>query len=243
MPGTSLRRAFTAFALALVATTLPAQTYKLALKQLSTTETYRALVLVIAEAGGFSFDIQTQQPGAAIALVEKGEVDAACPGIVAKAPTRLRSQNYDYSTTPLYNLAFVLYTNKSKSVDMADLKKGNTKGYNIDTDTSNTSNFEFNCAATANIEQSLRKVDAGTIDGLLYSQTNTDPVLKKAGFKNIRRQLYDTYEVVFALPKGARGGPLDKALTEGIRKLKESGKFDRLMGPLISTARYSDWQQ
>lgn len=68
----------------------------------------------------------------------------------------------------------------------------------------------------------------------------SDPVVKSAGLKNVERRLYKRFDVKVVLPKGSRGGPVDKWLTEQIGKLRASGEFDKIMGPLDSPFRV--WQ-
>jgi ABC-type amino acid transport substrate-binding protein len=88
----------------------------------------------------------------------------------------------------------------------------------------------------------MRKVDAGTIDACVYSQTTGDTALKSAAVKNVKRQLFDNFNQYFALQKGAKNGPVDKMITDGLAKLKASGRVQEIMGDLIKISQYSDWQ-
>jgi hypothetical protein len=47
---------------------------------------------------------------------------------------------------------------------------------------------------------------------------------------------------VFILPKGERGGPADKFISDAVRKLKESGEFERIMAANLTMSVYDDWQ-
>ena len=58
----------------------------------------------------------------------------------------------------------------------------------------------------------------------------------------IKRQLYDQYDLVFPIQKGGKGGRVDTMLTDGIAKLKQSGRFDQIMGGLVKADMYNDWQ-
>jgi polar amino acid transport system substrate-binding protein len=246
MSSTMIKRNMFLFMLVIVLTSMVgfayAEKFKVAVAQLPTTDTYKALALAIAEAGGNSFDIQVVPNARAAYLIENKQIDTSMPMLSIKDPAKVRALKYDYSTTPFLKSAFVLFTNKAKSVDIADLKKGNTKGFKIEADTSMVNQFEFTALASTNIEASLKKVEAGTIDGFIHSQTSTDAVLKNLKLSKVKRQLYDEFDLVFTLQKGARGGALDKQLTAGLEKIKANGTYERLFGKMAAAAKYNDWQ-
>jgi len=219
-----------------------AQSYKVALMDLPSAPLYRELLQGIAQEAGAKLDMQVVPVARALGLVETKTADIECPQLVSHNPDRLRTLPFDYSTAVIYNSAFVLYTNKAKSVDVANLKAGNSKGYVIETDLSNLTSFEFKGSPTTSLEASLKKVDAGAIDGFIFSQTAGDPIVKRLGLTHVRRQLYDNFQLAFALQKGARGGPADRMLTTGLTKLRADGRFDKLMGDYVKSAKYADWQ-
>jgi polar amino acid transport system substrate-binding protein len=224
------------------ATTLGAQTYKVALMELPSTPLYRDLTVAIGEEAGVKLEIQVVPVARAIGLVESRQVDLECPQLVSRNAERLRNLPFDYSTEIIYESAFVLYTNKAKPVDLANLKGGNSRGYVIETDLSNLSSFEFTGSPTTNLEGSLRKVDSGAIDGFIFSQTVGDPIVKRLGLTNIRRQLYDNFPLVYALQKGGRGGPVDRMLTAGLARLRANGRLEKLIGEYARASKYVDWQ-
>jgi polar amino acid transport system substrate-binding protein len=219
-----------------------AQTYKVAIVQVSTSESFKQLVLAIGEVMKVNFEVQIVPGTRAAYLVENKQVDIGMPVLGMRDPAKVAALGYDYATSSIYRNSFVLYTNKAKAVDIAELKKGNAKGYKIETGGSNVNQYEFPALPSTNAEASLKKVDAGSIDGYLYSQITADAALKATGLKTIRRQTYDDYDLVFMLQKGARGGALDKLITAGLAKLKADGRFDKIMGDIIKSARYVEWQ-
>lgn len=223
---------------------LPAfgQTYSVTVRQLATTEMYSNLIKAIAEEMKVTMNIQAMPGGRTNYLVENKQTDVILPDLKIPDPAKQAALKYDYSTSTMYSLSFVLYTNKNKSVDIADLKKGNTKGYKIETDVSQVHTFEFLGTPTTNLEASLKKVDEGVIDGFIFSQSTGDALLKKGGFKNIKRNFYGIYEMVFGLQKGQKGGQLDKLLTEGLKRIKTSGKYDQILGKAVKDGIYQEWQ-
>ena len=139
---------------------------------------------------------------------------------------------YDCSTVILMKVAFVLYTNKNKPIDIDSLKKGNSNKYKIEVDPSRMNDFDYSVMPSSNFEASVQKVANGTVDGLIVSQTIGDPLLKKLGFKNIKRQLWFEYDEHFSIQKGAIGTEVDKMLTEGVVKL--TGGFEK-------DSKYNNW--
>jgi polar amino acid transport system substrate-binding protein len=223
-------------------TIISAKEYKAAVYQLPTSDTYVNLLKAIAEATGNNFDIQIVPSARGVYMVENKQADFVCPATVSADPKKIPTMKYDYSTASLYKTTFVLYTNKSKPIDVAELKKGNSKNFKIETTASLAELFEFDLLPTTNLEGSLQKVDNGSIDGFIYSQTSGDQLLRKLALKNVKRQLYSKNDLAFGILKGTKGGEVDKMLANGITKTKASGKFDQIMGVLIKSADYIDWQ-
>jgi polar amino acid transport system substrate-binding protein len=219
-----------------------AQSYKVVIVQVSTSESFKTLVEAIGAATGAKFEIQVVPSARVAYLVENKQADLGLPLLGMKDAAKVAALGYDYATTSIYKNAFVLYTNKAKAVDLADLKKGNAKGFKIESGGSNPNQYDFTVSLSPNIDGSLKKIDAGSIDGYIYSQITTDAALKASGLKSIKRQLYNEYDLQFVLQKGQRGGALDKLLTEGMAKIKASGRYDAILGDIVKAAKYNDWQ-
>ncbi len=143
--------------------------------------------------------------------------------------------NYDLSTETLFYVNFVLYTNINKRINRENLKT-----YLIETDQAHTQLFEFNITPSTCIECSLKKLNAGRIDGFIFGDYASDPYIKKYDLHNIHRELYGVFEVKVVLPKGGRQGELDNILSEGISKLKNSGEYTKIIKFLSQP--YYDWQ-
>ncbi len=216
--------------------------YKVAIKQLPTTDLYMKILKAFEEASGNTFNIQIYPPARADYLVSNGEVDIQFPIIVTPDVNKHKDLKYDFSSVILYKLAFVLYTNKKKAIDINSLKKGNPNKYIIEIDPSRAGDYNFSTTASDNFEESFKKLDNGVIDGLIVSQTSGDVLLKSLGLKTIKRQLWHEYDLTFSLIKGGKGGEIDKMLIQSFKKLKANGKFDKVAAPLANSARYNNWQ-
>lgn len=154
------------------------------------------------------------------------KVDFHAPLI--KNPTLDESTlDYDHSTATIFHVNFVLYTNKSKPVDRNKLE-----GLTIETDAAHTQYFPFKTVASSDLAASLKKLNAGRIDAFIFADMASDPIIKDLGLSNIDRQLYERFDVKIILPKGQRGGTVDKMISSAKAKLEESGEWEKIMGVL-----------
>jgi ABC-type amino acid transport substrate-binding protein len=219
-----------------------AKDYKVAVFNVGTSEIFVSFLKSMAEATNNKFEIQTVPNARALYLLENNQVDIILPISVIIDEKKISSLSYSYSTTNLFNNAFVLYTNKKSQIDIESLKKGNPKNYKIETSASLADLLEFTPLISPNLEASLQKVDNGSIDGLLYSQSSGDILVKKLALTSIKRQFYGDRYLSFAIKKGTKGGEVDKLITDGITKTKANGKFEEILGVIYKKAKYDNWQ-
>lgn len=142
---------------------------------------------------------------------------------------------FDYSTSVIFDVNFVLYTNKNKPVDLSKLST-----YTISTDNAHTVLFDFDIKRETSVESALKKLNIGRIDGFIFADVEVDPILKQLNLTQIKRELYKIYHVHAVLPKGQKGKETDLMITEGLKKSKESGVYQQLLSPLYKP--YDDWQ-
>jgi polar amino acid transport system substrate-binding protein len=137
--------------------------------------------------------------------------------------------DFQHSTETLFKVVFVLYTNKGNK----EINPKNVDKFKIETDRAHVGYFNFPIQPSDSIEGSLKKVDMGRIDGFIFAMPETDAALNKLGLKNINRWEYKTFEVKAVLPKGEKGKEIDEILTTSIEKLKQNGKYNQIMGPIL----------
>jgi len=142
---------------------------------------------------------------------------------------------YDHATETIFHVNFVLYSNKNKPLDMSKLGS-----YKLETDRAHIQYFPFPTEASSSLENSLKRVDAGRIDGFIFAALESDSIIKQDNLKNIHRSLYKTFDVKIILPKGGRGGETDKLLTSAIESLRKKGLYDKIMASVEQP--YVDWQ-
>ncbi len=222
-----------------------AQDLKVVVPQVSPAaiDTYTKAIEAIAATAGKTVAVQVLPFARVVYLMETKQADIEVTIVQLPDQKKWARLKYDYSTAELVKIVFVLYTNKAKPISVADLKAGNAKGYKIETDSAHVDHFPFQASPSTSIDASLQKVAAGTIDGFVFSQGTTDGVLKRLGLKNITRQYFDTYNGVFMLQKGGRGGPIDTMISDGLAKIKANGKYQEIVGPYAAVAsKYIEWQ-
>jgi polar amino acid transport system substrate-binding protein len=192
------------------------------------------LVKAIARVSGVKLKLQVAPFVRSMDNAITGKVDAHMP--MMKSPyIKEKDLDYDLSTVTLYEVNFVLYTNKNKKINM-----NNLKNYKIETDMAHVGYFNFPVIASTDIVGSLQKVNAGRIDGFIFADFTSDSVIKEKGLKNIKREFYKQFEVKFVLPKGQKGKDVDKLLSKAVAQLKKTGELTKILSPV--DAPYNNWQ-
>jgi hypothetical protein len=214
--------------------------YRAAVLDLPTADRYVTLIQAIAVDRKVTIDVEVLPAARASFLVRSQQIDFLVPTGRFLGPRRETGQiNF---SAPIFPMAFILYTNKDKPVDVNDLKAGNKKRAKIEMNVSTTESFGFVGNPSHSLEASLRKVDGQIIDGLIFSQASGDLVLRKLGLKNIRRSLYANIEMLFGVSQAPASREVGRVLSEGLASLRKSGKFDELLGDLAHEATWNDWQ-
>ncbi len=192
------------------------------------------LVRLWAKATGKTIEIEAYPFKRSLRNTIKRNADFHLPLI--KNPYKTDDElDFDYSTSAIFNVNFVLYTNKNREIDKTKLSS-----YNITTDAAHTDLFDFPIGDNYFIESSLKMLIRGRIDGYIFADVEADPVLKKLGLKNIKRELYKIYHVHAVLPKGEKGKGTDIMISEAMNKIRKSGEWAELMNPVYH--EYIDWQ-
>lgn len=139
---------------------------------------------------------------------------------------------FGYSSTTIFTINFVLYSRRGESLDVDNLKN-----YRIATHGGHANLFPFPTIEDHSIEGSLRKLASGRIDGFVFADAGTDPVLFDLGLMDIQRQLYKVYDVHAVIAHEAKGGPIDQFITEATRGMDRS-----ILGLAMVDQPYRDWQ-
>jgi len=135
-----------------------------------------------------------------------------------------------YTTEDYGKVIFVLYTNK------------NVTGLTPETVTSGKFKIEIQPGhkeylgdfPEAALDAGLQKVESGRIDGYIASMSGCDALIQAMQLKNIKRQLFDTFETAIIFKKTEDGKQKRDLFNSLIRKIKENGEYDRIMGEINS---------
>lgn len=134
---------------------------------------------------------------------------------------------YKHSTETIFHVNFTLYTNKNKPLD-----KNSLKNYKIETDAAHVQYFPFSVISSTDLEGSIKKVDAGRIDGFIFADNAIDPLIKKLSLKNVNRELYQRFDVKIILPKNDKSKDTDLYITKTIGTLRTQGIYASIMNAL-----------
>lgn len=168
-----------------------------------------------------------------------GEADLALPAFRHPREKEVKLP-YRYSTSSFGKVVHVMYMNKNKKFDVKELqdnekaKKSKLKIQGVPI------YWPFPCEDVRSLEASLKSVDSGRIDGLIWAQEETDFALKKLNLKNVHRFYFGEYDDVFIIQKGLRGDYVDSIITSSINKLKKSGRLKKLYENIHRP--YDNWQ-
>lgn len=190
------------------------------------------LVKALEKASGDKIELQVVPFPRSMNDVQERKVDFHMP-LIQLPGSETGTGKFDYSTETIFHVNFTLYSTKG-----LDVNPGNVSKFKVETEQAHTEYFGFPIVPSSNIDGSLKKVNAGRIDAFIFADNASDPLVKAGNLSNIKRQLYKRFPVRVVLPKGARGGPADKFLSETIGKLRASGDMDRIMGGI--DAPYKD---
>jgi len=187
----------------------------------------------MAELAGKEASIRISPLMRTLMAVADGSADLQAPYIHNPAITTL-SHPFEISSATFWKLNFVLYTHKGKVFDnnnLARMKLVTNRGW--------TDIIGFKVGSLTKVEASLRMVNAGRIDGVIYADVVVDPMIKRLGLKNVRRTFFGTFDVKAAIAKNSRSKEIDAMISNAVEKLQGSKEIKALTSNLSS---YDNWQ-
>lgn len=216
------------------ADTFKANLPDLLLEQSEKPQEFLNLVYLWAEILGNDIKVEYYPFKRSVSNVINEQVDFHFPLI--RNPYKSNSElGFDYSTTVITNVDFVLYTRKNKPVDIDNLS-----AYKIATDAAHTDLFNFPVEGIFTVDGALKKLNSGRIDGYIFSGEIADTDLKNLHLTNLHRQLYRTYDVHAILPLGGQGNRADQMITEAQAAIAASPEYRGVINKIY--VPYTDWQ-
>lgn len=141
---------------------------------------------------------------------------------------------YRFSTATLWYVNFVLYTHKSKSVDLDEIDQ-----LELLTDTAHTKIFDFKVKGVTGMEGAIQMVNKNRVDGLIFADSVIDPIIKAQNLKNVRRTLFKTYDVKALILRGENAEYVDKMIAAGVEEVFRTGEIATFK---VDSGPYQTWQ-
>ncbi len=184
------------------------------------------LIKAMNVASGTKITIELVPFARAMDLVQSSRVDFQMP-LIKNTTLDDNQLPYLYSTETIFHVNFVLYTNAANPIDKKKLS-----AYKIETDAAHVPYFPFPTIPSYDLVGSIKKLEAGRIDGFIFADGATDPIIKDLKLTDIKRELYFRFDVKITLPRNANFAKTDAFLTAAIKKLRASGEYDKIMAPI-----------
>jgi len=191
-------------------------------------------IKALEKVSGDKIDYQVVPFPRSINDVQEKNVDFQLP-LIQIPGSEIGTDKFDYSTATIFHVNFTLYSGKALTISPESAGK-----FKLETEAGHIHYFNFPIAPSTNIESSLKKVDAGRLDGFIFADAAADQFIKQDKLTNIKRQLFKRFDVKIILPKGGRGSSTDKFLSENIAKLVKSGEMAKIIGQI--DAPFNNWQ-
>jgi polar amino acid transport system substrate-binding protein len=183
---------------------------------------------------GTTVEVTTAAFSRSIGMVVAGDADLHLPII---RPPNEDAADYAFSTATIARTMFILYTNKDKPLDRANLGH-----YAIETEANHVGCFEFPVQPGAGFEASLQKLAAGRIDGFIFGGATIDPILDRLKLTAIHREPYKLFDIAAVIAKGTKGGPIDDLLTRAIKAAADDPAYQAETRKMLIGYRGPDWQ-
>lgn len=144
---------------------------------------------------------------------------------------------YDFLPIKIGTSRFVLYT---RADDKRVITRENIENFIIEVERGHSEDFNFKTIEGNNIENILKKILRGRTDGYIGPHDIADEVIKKYKYKNLKKQLFEEFDVCFIIPKGERGEIVKKALFNFITEMKKDPEFIKINSKVEKP--YTNWQ-
>lgn len=166
-------------------------------------------------------------------MLEQGHADFQSP-YISNPRIKNKKLGFKVSTATLWQVNFVLYSHKDIDLATADLSR-----LKIVTDRAWLDIMGIPVKPTSDIIAALKMVNTGRLDGVIYANTVTDPIIKELELANIHRSLYGTFDVKALIAINEKTDYIDKLITKGTKQLLNSPEL-KILATDAST--FDDWQ-
>lgn len=166
-------------------------------------------------------------------MLEQGKVDFQSP-YISNPKIEGKNLGFKVSTATLWQVNYVLYSHKDIDLATADLSR-----LKIVTDRAWLDIMGIPVKPTSDVTAALKMVHTGRLDGVIYANTVTDPIVKELKLVNIHRSLYGTFDVKALIAINNKTEYIDKLITKGAKQLLNSPERKILA---TDATTFDDWQ-
>lgn len=186
-----------------------------------------------AEQSGLTPQVRILPVERTVLFLKSNKLDMQAPYIVNPnlPPTQLP---FKVSEATFYQLNFVLYSNSKKDIDLERLAN-----YKIVTDLAFKDMMGFDVGTITNIDATLKMVNAGRLDGVIYAANVVDPMLEMYRMKNVRRSFFGAFDVKALIANNENTQQIDDMLTKTAQVFEFSPEVNILSS---NHQKYDDWQ-
>jgi polar amino acid transport system substrate-binding protein len=173
--------------------------------------------------------------------VIRGDADFHIPGFVANFPDLSSPSPLARCPVPLGEVEIVIYSRADNPISREDIDAAMARGgefpYVIEAGIQEM--FAFPTASSSSTEQSLRKVQAGRIDGYLWPP-EADVIVRELQLDRIHREFLDLYADPVLVANTERGAEVSEILAAALTVLQDQGRLELLHAPMHML--YTVWQ-
>jgi polar amino acid transport system substrate-binding protein len=174
--------------------------------------------------------------------IKQGKADFHVP--MARDPFLDEDKHpYKYASEPMGEVSFVIYSHKGNPITKEDILRGTSLAnfpYKIETERGLEDLFNFPIITSSTIDQSMKKLVIRRIDCFIWAQEEADSILRELKIAIIHRAFYRIFDDVIVIPEGHKGDEVDKILSQAIRTLKSTGRWQALYKKIHRS--YLEWQ-
>lgn len=145
---------------------LHAQTYTVLVGDIPGIDSLVTMISTMGEDMGLTFNIQKVPMQRMVTMIASKQADFGAPAIKFTDKNAIANLPYIQSSAVVQQMTFILYTNKTKPIDIDNLKKGNSKGYKIESDIANANRFNFSTLPSTNPFASLKRLMTDSLTGI-----------------------------------------------------------------------------
>jgi|GEM_PF-2657910 len=132
-----------------------------------------------------------------------------------------------YSSETILGVEFALYHHVDVQVDPENLS-----GFNLETERSHTSLFEFDIAPVTCVDCTLAKINSGRDSVFLFASNVSDAVIAAKGLDQIQKTVFKVFPMKFVIREGDTEA--DRWLTQTLQAVKASGRLPELVPSLLN---------